>query len=349
MAQSLSTIPKSLAVLLQLMKENPSKSAPVLSVLLHGVFFAVLPFINLPELAEEDLDFQREVDVVELTPGELSRVPDFSGSLQELPPISTAEDFDIEDFELEDDYTPPLDPPPPVRFPPITTFEWPSLPTQPPATTPIQPIIPTPPPTQPLEEDTTTPPLTEDETGETSDTSDTDDPPEDATPTETPEQRNERLVAERLAEQQELQRLFTPLDVEQNAEPFSPWYAALRSAGIVSTDSRIDAIPAEVVVPYPSAACSFIQQGLLEAENVNTIVGFAVGPNNQVLDQPEPMFIIQSGIPYFDEQAMAIIKNPDQDWGNTTDKAQPRSLSITFEYTDETCPNGLSAPPEEDA
>ncbi|MEL6322388.1 MAG: hypothetical protein AAFQ57_17365, partial [Cyanobacteria bacterium J06626_14] len=56
---------------------------------------------------------------------------------------------------------------------------------------------------------------------------------------------------------------------------------------------------------------------------------------------PEPMLVASSGIPFFDEQSLEAIANPEQDWGNTTERSQSRILNIIFDYTEETCPNGI--------
>jgi hypothetical protein len=357
--QLLLKFPKFVIGLLQVIQENPSKAAPALSIVLHGVFFALLPFMNLPDLSEEDLVNQRNVSVVELGPEELSRVPDFSQSFRDLPPVSTADDFDWFDdsadrltepdpslSELEDDFTSPLSPPPPVRLPPIPTFDWPTLPTRPIAPTPPSPVtpIPTPTPTPSESPVTPTPPLG----NEDAETNDPGNPPLDTPPAETSEQRTERLIAERLAEQQELQRLFT-----QTSEPafnFPTWQEAIAQANIETPDLDTDPNSiVEVTLPYPSAACSFIQQGFLKEESVTTSVGFAVGADNTVLEEPEPKLLQSSGIPFFDEQTLEIIENPEQDWGNDTGKAQSRILQVMFEYTEDTCPSRLSPPSEENA
>lgn len=327
--------------LIQVMKENPSRGASVLSIGIHGILFAIMPFISFPEFADDELDIQRQVSVIDLDAEQLSRVPDFSSSALQIPSIPTGDDFDSVDdlpsLELDDDYIPPLAPPPPIPFSSI----WPLLPSRTPAPIPTLPVPPTPPNdgAEPITESPEPIELEAPITGP-EELTDPEEPPE---PQETQEERTRRLIAERLSEQAELRRLFT--QAVEPKEIFGQWNDAVSNAGISPpTDTSFDDYVFSETFPFPQQACPFIQQGMIAGASVYTSVGFVVGTDNQILEQPEPLLVSTSGIPFFDEQSLEAIADPERDWGNTTGTPQSRLLNITFEYTEESCPDGMSPP-----
>ncbi|WP_088892693.1 hypothetical protein [Leptolyngbya ohadii] len=59
------------------------------SIGVHGVLFSLLPFLNATALRDNPPDIQRSVDLVELTPEEQQRLPDFPDEVPiDLPPLA---------------------------------------------------------------------------------------------------------------------------------------------------------------------------------------------------------------------------------------------------------------------
>ena len=291
--------------------------AAIASLGLHGILFAALPSFSSGTV---NLD-ERTVSVVELGAEELQRLPNFPElDTPALPDVEDPYDFALDPLENWDDIlkdlgiedTPepvvprspgllaplPRSPllPPPISTPrplPGPIFDWsttspsriniPSIstpPTTPPATPP------------PPKLEAANPPNIENQINDspTNDNGENIDSGQD-TPVEpslTPEQRQERLVARLLADnQQQQQSISAYLDgATQVNDLLNKWIGE-------NPDNREAIIPENV--PLPLEACAVGQEA-------RAVLYVAVGQNNKVLenndDLPNPIFVQLSAYEY---------------------------------------------------
>lgn len=346
----------------QRLMHQPVWWASVASVGVHGIIFILLPFMSLPKAESREPDLQRQVSIIELGPQELSRVPDFSTPDIDLPPIPDGSDFySFEGFDDSDDPDDLLKPDPvplpsaPLRFPfpPPPAIQWPivrrpTIPSPQPQTPPTPPPTPSP-DTPPPENTNETNPSPDD-----SNASETDAPNEDTNPTasegnsgnpdeqapETAEQRNERLIAQQLAEQEELQRRFTYNEELRNAagRAFEAWkdqaeQANISAGGVAETVIRL---------PYPGVACPI-------GQDVTVWIGAFVDEGNKVIETPAPVVISSSGFEYFDQKALEAIAT--HNFNNETGVGQAYSIEVVFDHSEEACgpSNPATAPSSQDS
>lgn len=304
--------------------------APVASLGVHAIIFALLPFISLPLTLGDEAEIQRRVSVIELDAADLERIPDFSDPEIDIPPIPEGDDF----YTFDDYEPPPIDSIPPIDLPPVPSFgNWRDqfrLPPLPLPTSPVEPRpIPNPPLTEPL------PPLNEpiESSEETNPPIDEEPPP--LTPAEIA-QLNQTRQQEWLARNQELQQQFTfnPPSDQGIIDAIGVWQETAEQASINGGE-----VLEGIKFPYPETACV-----LGRAENITTTLGVFVGVEGTVLEEPEPQTLITSGFEFFDNKALEAIAS--YEFEGQSEENQAFIVDVIFEYTAESCSND---PSEEDA
>lgn len=337
---------------LQEIRRNPSAISALASLGLHGLLFTIFPFLPDTALKATEPEIQRSVDIVELTPQEQQRLPDFSTTVPpiELPPITQAPQPNNSDlFSLTDPPQPPssdlpsddslLAPPLPIFIPPLPpptqipsfSIQIPPTPAQP---APIRPSpspqatnspqsspSPTATPAEPL------PSVAVEQGPETSQ-------PQASTEQPSPAPRTEEQIRQDLvARQQELRELYTYNSTGTSEGDgqiaFLTWFREAFGKDFGEGDSK----PAlkETTAEYPRQAC-------LLKQTRRAVVGVVVDAENQIIS--EPKVLQSSGYRLFNQEALKVVES--YAFENSTGKEQPYLIGVKFEYNEETCPAGLT-------
>lgn len=342
---------------LQRIGQTPTAISAIASVGLHGLLFAVLPFLPDTATRATEPEIRDPVEVVELTPEEQQRLPDFSLVAPiELPPIAEPPQSGSDLFTLPT--TPPpsignsslfpsssadslLAPPLPVFVPPsaplveIPSFTIPipqsprlAAPPAAPSVTPPSPANPSPqasPPASPAPESSPSPSVAVEPGPEA--------PESEPSPQASPSVRSEAQLREDLiAQQQELRALYTynPAGTRQGEAQTS--FAAWFYEELGKTGNDFDRLKKqEITVDYPKIACPLKQSRFAE-------VGVVVDADNQIVG--DPRIIQSSGYPLFNQEALKVVQA--QTFENTTDGEQVHLIRVAFEYSEDVCPPGLT-------
>lgn len=136
--------------------QQPTAVSAIASFGVHLLLFAVLPILPYAAFTEDEPEIRRSVEVVELTPEEQSRLPEFSNEQLDLPPLFQDSPGTLPPLPIPD---PSKAPPPaddlfsdPLFNTPFPNFSFPIFPQTVPAPPPVtqQPPVPdTKPPAQP--------------------------------------------------------------------------------------------------------------------------------------------------------------------------------------------------------
>jgi hypothetical protein len=349
---------RSLPKNIQNWSRQPGGIAAIASVGIHGLLWAILPILPMSSAEPSEPEIQRKVGLVELTPEELSRVPDldFSTSIPAVPlPINPPA---LDQFSLT-----PLPNQPPIQYPSILppSFYIPPAPTAPSriyipsrpttrpstqATTPRQTPAPTPTPTpdptiipnrlngntRRLPELQAARPEPPDVTASPSATPAPAGDPNPSAPAASPSPTQSR-AEQLLAEQRELQALYTysPQGTtnESANSAFAQWF--YNDLGKESLD---DLDQVEIKPPYPRGACPLRRTAI-------ATYGVVVNANDEVAG--EPRILRRSGFPVFDQDALEAIAS--HDFSNDTDADQAYQVNVIFEYNEDDCPAGAVQQP----
>lgn len=342
--QDLSTLQK-----MQQWLKHPIAWSGIASVGVHGLLFALLPLINAEALKENPPDIQRSVDLVELTPEEQQRLPDFPGEAPiELPPLTQTP---FQNSPLAPTLPPLNDPLPPTLPPsfsnPPSIFSIPFFSNVPPAPPPLSLPAPAPPTrdrpqTRPSPQPSAS--ATPNPQQQNPQTSQSAEPPQ---PNESPTSENQ-LPAQQpspqeqlLARNRELQELYTfnPEGTTQEAalQTDTGWLEQVsREFGDSWTEDVQKNIapnqkPIEIAGAYPRAAC-------LRRLSAAVVLGVVVDGEGKVVQDPVPPTIIQSsGYGVFNQLA---IEAAAVHAFEATGKRLPYRVLVKFEPNDEVCPPG---------
>lgn len=339
MAYSFSETLESLPTPLQKLAKEPVWWAFLGSLGIHGIIFAVMPFVSLSTPLSDESEIQREVSVIELEPGDLERVPDFSESQIEIPAIPDADDFYDDDFYSfdfgdQDDALDEFDNTvPPLAAPPPLDFSWPLPP--PPITfnpTPPAPTPPTPAPSEPSPDSITAPtePLPTPE--------ETLDPPQDSpvspdVPPQTPEADSpdappQQSVTERLlAEQAELQELFTFNGEGTTQEDANLAFGAWFYEGLGKNLEELQQV--ELTPPFPAIACP-----IWKGDDIAAVYGATVDANG--VPAEDPVLIQSAGYEFFNREALKAIQQAEIP--NESGEGQAFLITVRFVYDEAACP-----------
>lgn len=339
-------LPATLGRRLQELKKNPSAISAIASLGLHGLLFILLPLLPYASIKATEPEIKESVAVLELTPEEQKRLPDFPATPSiELPPIAEPPKTNSSDlFSLSDIpkasapstsdslLTPPL----PIFIPPAPPVQIPSF-SIPIPTTPIRPAPQAAPSPAPQSSQSPTPspsasaeptpvPSVAVEPGPES-------PQAEANAEPSPAPRTQEQIRQDLvARQQELRELYTynPAGTSVGAAQttFADWfYEKLGKTG-EDFDNRKQV---EVAAEYPKLACPLKQTR-------TAVVGAMVDADNKIVG--EPKIVQSSGYQLFNQEALNAIQSYEFD--NSIGAEQLFLVTFKFNYNEEICPRGLT-------
>lgn len=365
MASSFQT--KDLSSKLQQVLQHPNTLSGFGSLVLHLVLFALLPILPDAAFQDKEPDIRRSVDVVELTPEEQQRLPEFSTPQIDLPPLFSSTPPATSSL-------PPLPPLPstqsttplpslddlfsgPLFQQPLIVPSYPSISTLPP---PPSVRITSPPaastPNRPNANEATpsrngaTPDENATPTPENSDQAATgENPPDNPASTEpetpaTPAARsNEEIVAALRQDVQARQRRIslerqmafsqtgTSRDPNYSAGgSWASWMQSLERWGVdlASVDPSNDKFPkASIEATFPPEACEFVR------ETLSADYGVVVDPEGKPIGGLT--VLRSSGYEYFNNLGGDAVLNGKFD--NSTGKNAPFQITVTFPYTGDSC------------
>lgn len=306
---------------------QPTSIAGVASIGVHGLMWVVLPILPLQSSETEEPEIQHQVSLIELTPAEQERLPDFSASQIPIPQVPQAPQTSPpqgSDFfsltPLPNPYSSiPTQPSiPNYRFPPIILPQQ-QYPFPPPTrTTPRRPVItnipserspaettsPTPTPTPSA---TTTPPA---EPGATALTPNAEGQPNTPNPSSSVSGTAEVPPSDQIARLQEEQRRLREL-YTFNGEGTGRGYGDRQSiqwftGEIDGSPDDLDQVPLHVIeVAPPREAC------LVRLERLPDEAWFGVMLNTDGEFVAQPSKLRSSGYGAFDQQALRAIAEYD--------------------------------------
>lgn len=348
---------------LQEMRHSPSAISAIASLGLHGLILLALPLLSYTGIQPGEPEIRRPVEVVELTPDEQKRLPDFSDSSPiELPPITTLPKPDglFSQSDLPQPSTSSISPsfpssdsllaplpvfiPPPAPIVDLPTFTIPIAPSTRPA--PPRPAAPTPVPSpqadqSPQPSPTVSPSASPEASPSPSPTVAVEPGPDQSAqtePTEQPPRTQEQIQQDLVARQQELRELYTynPSGTRQGdaQSTFASWfYEDLQKTGD-DFDQRKEE---KVTLEYPKIACPLKQTRF-------AVVGLMINPDNQIVGDPK--IVQSSGYRLFNQEAVNAVKemafeNTTGD-ENTAKVDQLHLVTVNFEYSEDICPPGLA-------
>lgn len=338
---------------LQDWRRTPSAAATLASLGLHGLILVALPFLAGIGLSADEPEIRRPVPVVELTPEEQSRLPDFAlspplelpSSSQALPNNNLLKTPATPNFSssVPAPSSPSLLAPPvplfvPPPLPPITqipsfSIPFPTLSSRP--ARPAAPAEPSPKPTQSPSASPSPSPGANALEANPSPTVAVEPGPETpaASPEASPTARTQEQIREDLiARQQELRALYTynatGTTVEDANVSFANWF--YQTLG--KKDEDYDKLQqGKMTLSYPRMACPLKQTR-------SAVVGVVVDAENKIV--AEPKVIQSSGYALFNQEALKAVES--YTFENTTGAEQPYLITVTFEYSKEVCPAGLA-------
>lgn len=341
------------------MRHSPSAISALASLGLHGLIFLALPLMSYTGVGPDEPEIRRPVEVVELTPDEQKRLPDFSTLPPiELPSVTNPPNLGSDLFSQADLPKPPsssitptlpsndslLAPlpifiPPPAPITEIPTFTIPLTPPLPRPTTPR--TSPVPQTTQSPSPNPTASPGASPSPAPTvavepapNASSQPDESPAPPSP-----RTEEQLQQDLIARQQELRALYTynPSGTRQGdaQASFATWfYEDLKKTG-EDFDRRKEE---KVTLDYPKMACPLKQSRF-------AVVGVIVDGENKIVGDPK--IIQSSGYGLFNQTALNAVQ--EMAFENTTGDEktakveQLHLVTVNFEYSEDVCPPGLDS------
>jgi outer membrane biosynthesis protein TonB len=334
-----SSFARSIGPTLRQAVRQPVWLATALSVGVHGLLWAVLPILPSASLTEEP-DDQRTVGVVELSPEEQARVPDFSTPSLELPPLSESDLYSLSPVPNQ---SPPTQLFPP--FPPFPTNPYPSFEPPPdPSTTTRQTDRPTDQQTNPSPSPSPPPSPSPQDSGTVLPTNPgiAQNPDLDRlrgnvgirpTPQSSPSPQDNRTAEQRLqsaiAQRRAANRLGRDSTGTTEREAVASLEEWVTAQSIATWDDDV-----VIAASYPQEACP------LELET-NAIYGVVISRENEIVD--EPKLIRSSGYQLFNQKALEAIAA--HDFENESNANQGYLVTVRFDYTDESCQAPAPAEP----
>lgn len=343
---------KSLPPTLRTLLRQPTYAAGLASVGIHGLLWFVLPLLPLNSSTPTEPEIQRTVSLVELSPAEQSRLPDFSTPQVTLPTIPDPSPDLYSLSPLPNSFSPIptqpstpsyptfpsipsfLPPPPPFTFPP--SYSLPRSPqTSIPPRSPQSPNTTT---TSPSPSPSSTPTQTpESQGGATSSLPPNPTPSPSTSPSPQP---GERLRQDFATRRQEIRGLLerdpTRSDLNQSPTNIEEWFAAVQPILDGTTQTR-SWQNLNITQPYSRDIC--LTQ--LANDERYVVVG-AVVKNGQVIEDPEPEVVIGSGYRFLNSEAIKAVKSyqfPE------TPQSKAYLIKVSFQRNHETCPSSVLPSP----
>ncbi|NEQ96895.1 MAG: hypothetical protein F6K30_09245 [Cyanothece sp. SIO2G6] len=158
-----------------------------------------------------------------------------------------------------------------------------------------------------------------------------------ATPTAT-ESAPSASLEETQASLTELFQYTGPTDTEALEKAFNTarenWNKLIvERPDITATDETYDIF---ITAEYPKFAC------LLQTDDIDVMIAVFVDATNQILEMPEPIYLLRSWRPWFDDEALKLIKAHEFD--NQTGMTTSYAVTVTFDYEPEKCPLAPAVP-----
>lgn len=336
---------------------NPSAVSAIASLGFHGLLFIGLPLLPYAAITAREPEIQKPVEMVELTPEEQQRLPDFSTLPPiELPQITNPPQPDDSDlFSFSTLPKPPTNslspspdslftpPPLPIFIPPAPPAPLPSFSIQiPTAPAPAAPSSPAPAPEATAPQRSPLPSVEPEEIPDVAVETGPESPqPEQSDQTETevaaspsPTARTQdQILQDLVAEQQALREPYTynpsGTSVEEASVSFFDWFSQAMGRVFEQGKDRLPN-PQEVTSEYPKLACPLKQSR-------NAVVGVAVDADNQIVS--EPKILQSSGYRLFNQEALKLAET--YAFENSSGDKQVYLLRVNFEYSEDVCPPGL--------
>ncbi|MBF2074310.1 MAG: energy transducer TonB [Synechococcales cyanobacterium C42_A2020_086] len=338
--------------------KNPSAVAAIASLGAHGLLFLALPLLPSAGLKATEPEIKQSVAMVELTPEEQQRLPDFSTLPPlDLPPLNEPARPPAADlFSLSPLPQPPsaqLPPPGSLFTPPPLPLFIPSIP-PPPRTQTFQiPLAPAPtlaPSPQATPEET---PAAEEQTSPQPNETEVVATPEapEATPSPSPQpealqQTREEQLQARVNEIRSRREQLNQIAPDESGmtesamhDNFRDWWQT--AANWVSQDQDINELNLEKVTliegVYPEAACILRQ-------STNAVVAVLVDSEGRVVSENgyAPKLIRGSGYRIFNQEA---IEQAQTHTFEPTNKNEARFVQVNFIFSEEACPEQETAAP----
>jgi TonB family protein len=355
---------------LQALWRNPSAVSALASLGAHVLFFLALPFLPYAAMKAKEPEIKRSVGVVQLTPEEQKRLPDFSTSSPiELPPIAQPPKsgssglFSLNPPKLPASSSPPaIDPLP--TLPPLPIFIPP--PTQIPSysiqipTTPALPRITKPAPSAssrinpppPATGESVQVPVEQGPASNQGNNSNQDNNSGAEQPNQQPNQSanqqseqqnqkvavspsprtNEQILAGLQARQAELRQLFTYSPQGTSVEDGNTAFLSWFQEAYGRPYGQDEAKPQQgkIEAEYPRLACPLKQSR-------SAVIGAIVDANNKLTS--EPKVLQSSGYPLFNQEALKAVES--YSFNNSTGNQQSYLIRVEFNYDQKNCPAGL--------
>ncbi|MDX2212817.1 MAG: hypothetical protein SFY66_05950 [Oculatellaceae cyanobacterium bins.114] len=356
------SLPKTLGPMLR----EPTSLAIIASVGVHGLMWVVLPLLPVQSSQAEEPEIRRSVALLELTPAEQGRLPDFSTPQVTVPPVPEESDF-YSLTPLPNPYSPaPTQPSSPnyQTFPPIVLPQLPP----PPQYSYRRPnplfqrrtgivIPPDPPPeaTGPSPTPSVTPSVTPSATPSAPPGAEGLNPntnsgqPNPSNPTPAPSGTPPTAPSDRIArlqqEQQQLRELYrfngTGTGTGYGVESSGRWFTdALRQS-----PEDLDRVPRhELEIAPPRGACLF------RAPQAPGEAWFGVVLDGEGSFAGQPTKLRSSGYEAFDQQALAAIAQYDFTQDSANDKPDfviqegYRIYYVEVKFAQPNCPSPGAAP-----
>lgn len=336
--------------------KHPAVWSGIVSVGAHGLLFALLPLLPGDALKDNPPDLQRSVDLVELTPEEQQRLPDFQDQLPiELPSIAQTPPQPPSDLftlpPLPSETLPPLAPPfaNPLPLPSFPIF--PVLPPPRPLQIPV-PTTPRSPQANPAPSPQASPAAASPQPSAT--------PAPNASPGAEPSQTAENAAPENptaspqpsareqlIARQRELRELYAYNPEGTSNEAFresgTSWLEQV-STGLGddwNEDAQKNLAPSKVVElsgAYPRAACP-------RRLSAAVMLGVVVDGEGKLVQEPVPPTVLQSsGYRILNQLAIEAVAAHEFE---ASGKRLPYYVRVLFEPNNEVCPPGAAPQPGE--
>lgn len=323
---------------------HPTWISTIASIGIHGILGIVLPFLPQASSRLTEPGIPRPVSLVELTPEQQSRLPDFSTPQISLPSVPPSNPDIYALTPLPNPFTtiPTPLPLPSFSIPPFFIPPPPLSARRPPQPSPSRAPTPTPPPTpsntpaqtEPSPSPTQFGPIARvPELGNLNPTRNQREPnlpgknPNVASgnPSPNPTQQPSPPTPSEQTDQQQL-LTYNPegTDPDLVYAPLSEWSRS------VSESVQTELENLDVTAPYPKEACEISPK-----PQGTAVIGVVVNAEGRVVNDPaEPELFLSSGYPLFNQQAIELVKNYEFD---ATGQSQVYLVSVKFEYKADAC------------
>jgi TonB family protein len=316
--------------------QEPTGIATLASIGVHGILWLFLPLLPISPINLEEPEIRGSVQVLELTPEEMGRLPDLPDTeipaqpqtpssplpytLQPMPnpfssrlptPLPPAPRF----RDPSNIFVPPLLPPVPPRS--SVTRRLPQQRAEPRPTLPVFPRGGLTPPVQPSTPASPTP---------------------GASPTPSPSVTPSQpaiSMEQMVAQQRELLTYSAEGTTSDSAlQSYTTWFG--EAVKLLGDDwDGENAKPIDITAPYPRVACLNKLEG-------TTTIGAVVDEEGKLLEDFPLALIQSSGYRLFNQAALDLVKDYDFD---ATDKKQVYRMNVQFKFNADACPAAFNSRP----